>query len=1024
MKGLNYFIRAVLAGALCSLSLLSMVVTGATHTRPTAAPSADVSVCVSRFVSPHIFAIIDGSPVGYLNDSMRYVARNANWQLNFLQDTPANCKVRAISGEVDLVYPLVESDPLAAGALLSEQHLDITWARLYAPRGTLITSFEDLSGLRVGLVSTDTLLHDISEALTLLGAAASYRQYMSFADGLAALKAGDIDAITGEHVTLFAAVQDGGVYATPLRYAVRRLYVGAYHAAAAHIVQVLDAELVTMLQDPEARLYARYSHWIGKDADTGLNSAEQLVLSVLFMLVFAAAGAAWVFRSQLGLRHRQLQRTNDALSIEIGERKRIENVLQRVVDRFERLSGVTQDVIFDWDLDADSFWQNDAATELLGGEAEVHSRFSEDYDAFNRLIHPEDRARVRSATMASIARRENPQAIEFRISDRQGCYRHVLQRLYYEYSRRGAVKRAIVCLTDITALHDMRIELDNNKRRLSSLVSTVPGAVIRVNIVDSRTIEFVSPAIEEILGVKPSELVGAPMEKLLGFIHADDLDQRMGEEVYGDPSQTGPFLQELRMIDVYGVTHWVNIRCTFVRQNDGIPNYADITIFDMTDFVQLTKQVSYQSTHEELTGLLHRGEFERRIKQLLEDQQWQYSEHSLYHIDIDQYTMVRERWGLRAADTLVKQLAQTMQPLLHDQDLFARYTGGELGLLLAHRHSADAAQIIREISEQVEALRFCWNDEMIAVTLSVGQTFISANKEPSDIAALMRQADAALYLAKVRGGQRIELYSVESCEGIDGSDAHYYQLLRACCKNDDFALYYETIIALRDGAPRNSVALQVCAMQDGQAVCRDDYIFAAEFHRFASYIDLWSLHEIATWMDSNKERNDFDVFHIPLSAQTMASFETQKKVLDILTALGDDCCKICLEFTESAVLKNYVLATDFFASLAALGCSRSVSCDNDGFSSYGQLRLLPITYFKSDGQLSGAGDTGDKELKVVRALSEIAHVLERQSIIAGVTSESVLNELREIQVDYVQGPRFGALSRLPSSGTSPHATVA
>lgn len=421
---------------------------------------------------------------------------------------------------------------------------------------------------------------------------------------------------------------------------------------------------------------------------------------------------------------------------------------------------------------------------------------------------------------------------------------------------------------------------------------------------------------------------------------------------------------------------------------------------------EATSRLSYQASHDALTGLPNRREFELRMERALSSAREQGLVHTLCYLDLDQFKVVNDTCGHVAGDELLRQIAALLQARLRDRDTLARLGGDEFGVLLQSCSLEQAQPIAELLQTLVKEYRFAWQDKSFSIGVSIGLVPISGESE--GLSNLLRYADAACYAAKDRGRNRVHVYKAEDAELLkrQGEMQWVTRITRALEENR-MRLYVQPILSLAPHAEADRHYEMLLRMldDDGEIVLPMAFIPAAERYNLMTAIDRWVIGAA------------FSVFHqlfpqaadgqslctINLSGQSLCD----EKFLDLIERQfilnKVPYSAICFEITETAAITNLTEAIHFIHTLKEKGCKFSLDDFGSGLSSFTYLKNLPVDFLKIDGAFVKDMESDPMDRAMVESINHIGHVMGLKTIAEFVESEWIHERLKLIGVDYVQG---------------------
>lgn len=423
-----------------------------------------------------------------------------------------------------------------------------------------------------------------------------------------------------------------------------------------------------------------------------------------------------------------------------------------------------------------------------------------------------------------------------------------------------------------------------------------------------------------------------------------------------------------------------------------------------------TQRLSHQASHDALTGLINRREFEARLERALASARQHGQVHTLCYLDLDQFKVVNDACGHVAGDELLRQLSNLLQARLRESDTLARLGGDEFGVLLENCDLAAAEPVAEALRQTVKDYRFLWQDRAFGVGVSIGM--VEINRDSGHLASLLSAADAACYAAKDRGRNRVHVYQEQDGEvQRRRGEMQWATRIGQAMEENRFRLYRQPIIPAdpdRGLEPHHEILLRMLS-DDGELVLPMAFIPAAERYNLMPAIDRWVLSKV------------FSLFHqcfgseaggpvctVNLSGHSLCDESFLAFVHRQFELNQVPHRRICFEITETAAITNLREAVHFIEAMKARGCTFSLDDFGSGLSSFNYLKNLPVDYIKIDGAFVRDMDADPMDHAMVEAIHRIGRVMGLGTIAESVESEAILERLRGIGVDYVQGEWLAA----------------
>jgi len=465
----------------------------------------------------------------------------------------------------------------------------------------------------------------------------------------------------------------------------------------------------------------------------------------------------------------------------------------------------------------------------------------------------------------------------------------------------------------------------------------------------------------------------------------------------------------------YGIEHSV---APIKDRNDKI--HGLIIVFrDVTETRALTNQLSHQATHDNLTGLINRREFEIRIEHALLNVRNDNVEYALFFMDLDRFKLINDTCGHNAGDEVLRQISTILKQHIRKLDTLARLGGDEFGVLLEACSLTKAEQIAYILLRSINDFRFTWQGQTFDIGVSIGVSPITALT--SNTSELLSAADTACFLAKDKGRNRIHIYHPEDSElEQHRGEVQWVQRINEAIDEDNFILYYQPIVGLDPSKPKaNHYEILVRMVNDaGDLIPPMAFIPAAERYQLMPLVDQWvirhALFDISQILKQSNGTHNESVFTINISGQSLSTSNFSHYILEQLTNFGIDPTLICLEVTETAAIANMSSAIQFISNLKMVGCRFALDDFGSGLSSFSYLKTLPVDYIKIDGSFVRDICDDKTDRAFVESITQIAHVMNIETIAEFVEGEKIHKELQRIGVDYAQGFYIATPSPLSS----------
>ena len=429
----------------------------------------------------------------------------------------------------------------------------------------------------------------------------------------------------------------------------------------------------------------------------------------------------------------------------------------------------------------------------------------------------------------------------------------------------------------------------------------------------------------------------------------------------------------------------------------------------ITRVSEKNRQLAYQASHDALTGLINRREFEHRVERAIAHARVQTATHALLYLDLDQFKVVNDTCGHAAGDELLQQLAQILLSSVRYRDTLGRLGGDEFGMLLENCPLDKAVEIANKLLSAIDDFKFTWAGNTFTLGISIG--VVPIDRSTTDIASTMSAADSACYIAKESGRNQVQIAHLgdRRLQERHGEMQWVARLNRAKDK-DQFVLYFQPVIpcANKPGTGRHVEILVRLIDDDGTIIAPGAFMPAAEKYNLLTNIDRWVIAHSLAWLSENTN-NDTALITITinLSGHTLGNPDMLKFIIDKMEETGAAPEQIIFEVTETSAITNITSATSFMLTLRGYGFRFSLDDFGSGLSSFTYLKKLPVDLLKIDGIFVRDILSDPVDFAMVKAISELGQLLGKEIIAEFVETRELADELRKMGVNYMQGHAYG-----------------
>lgn len=459
------------------------------------------------------------------------------------------------------------------------------------------------------------------------------------------------------------------------------------------------------------------------------------------------------------------------------------------------------------------------------------------------------------------------------------------------------------------------------------------------------------------------------------------------------------------------VKNFVNMRDSILAYHTKLKGEIDNHKETAKALYEQKELASFQASHDALTGLINRREFERRVNAAIECSFQDGSHHILLYVDLDQFKIVNDTCGHIAGDMLLRQLSEILKEKTRQEDTLARLGGDEFGLLFEYCKLKDGLEIAQNLLEVIKEFRFSWNSKLFNIGASIGVVEFSA--QSGNYFDILSAADSACYSAKDDGRNRIKIYKNEDVElnRRKGEMLWTTRLLQAL-ENDHLMLYCQPITPLNSNITYGTKHCEILVRlkdEEGEIIYPDSFIMAAERYNLISAIDRWVIKHTFLFMQQYKalNNNNFDLkLSVNLSGVSLGDKETLEFIEEQFKKYAPVPGAIGIEITETAAIQNLSQAVMFMKCLKKYGCQFSLDDFGSGLSSFYYLKSLPVDFVKIDGGFVCDMENDPLDTALVKSINEIGHVMGKKTIAEFVSNRNIANMCKDIGIDFAQGYYF------------------
>jgi len=733
----------------------------------------------------------------------------------------------------------------------------------------------------------------------------------------------------------------------------------------------------------------------------GLNIGSLLIIG------FAVQGQVCGFLGLCNVQPREVWDANLHLLLKlIGtsfasglERLRIRRHLTSLEERNELAMHTGNDGLWDFDAQINRVYFSPRWKAMLGfGPEEMNN--SPDW---RQLVHPDDMPRVQAAIRDHVAGKTPLFESIHRMRHRSGEWRWVVSRAKARVDASGRLLRLVGSELDITERKLYEDALFREKESAQITLQSIGDGVITTD--QNSLVEYINPVAEELTGWRLEDSQGRPIDEIFRAFHeetCEPLENPMSVAIRRTRSIKS--VRPMLLIRRDGNELYVESTAAPIRDGQGGVAGGVLVFHDVSESRELNRRLSYHASHDVLTGLVNRREFENRLERALKSAKARETSYAVAYLDLDQFKIVNDTCGHSAGDALLGQVGALLKSKIRWRDTLARLGGDEFGLLFESCSLDEAMRSAETLREAVRNFRFVWEERTFRMGASIGVVPISPDNE--DVASILSAADSACAAAKEAGRNRVHSFEENDIDLMRRRrEMQWAARINNALEESRFELFRQTIQPLQRQDPGYHYEL-LLRMRDenGKIVAPDNFIAAAERYGITPNIDRWVIENAFRWLVSEAdEREKLAMCSINLSGQSLGDDKFLPFVIDQFHRSGIDATKICFEITETAAVASFSQANRFIQALKELGCKFALDDFGTGLSSFGYLKHFPVDFLKIDGSFVKEilHDPIDREM--VRSINEIGHLTGKQTIAEFAENQEIIQMLRGLGVDYAQG---------------------
>jgi diguanylate cyclase (GGDEF)-like protein/PAS domain S-box-containing protein len=566
----------------------------------------------------------------------------------------------------------------------------------------------------------------------------------------------------------------------------------------------------------------------------------------------------------------------------------------------------------------------------------------------------------------------------------------------------GEIVGASKIVRDITRTKHLQQKLALEHERLRVTMDSIGDAVITTD--NAGVVQYINPAAESLTGWSQHDAVGQPLVSVFNIIHETTRQRCLNPvELCLAENRIVGLAQNTVLISRDGKEYGIEDSAAPIRDHAGNTLGVVLVFHDVSQQRIMANEISYRATHDSLTGLYNRSEFENILSKSIQSPKAPDAMDALMFLDLDRFKIVNDTCGHAAGDRLLIEITGIIQNCIRNNDTFARIGGDEFSILLEKCNVEKAHEIATLICQSVDNYRFLNKNQKFRIGTSIGLVVIDQHTRSTS--EILQAADNACYGAKSAGRNRVHLHYNNNPSLTDyKKETQWINRIEQALEENRFTLFCQRILPLNHIGKEHAEILLRLIDENGKIIEPSVFIPAAERFHMMSRIDRWVVKNAFDWL----QRNDASLSHIDavsinLSGQSLGDKDFHGYVEQLINSMSLDCSKICFEITETVAITNIANASVFFKQMKQHGVRLSLDDFGSGVSSFSYLKNLPVDYLKIDGQFIKDLIENQIGQATVKCMTEVARITNKQTIAEWVDNVAVETMLKEMKVDFTQG---------------------
>ncbi len=655
--------------------------------------------------------------------------------------------------------------------------------------------------------------------------------------------------------------------------------------------------------------------------------------------------------------------------------------------------------IWDWTINNDEVIWDDFMYKLFGLAPQIQPIT---YDVWINFIHLDDVKGFKKLLKHFIGQ-DKELDTEYRVIWPDQSIHHIRITAQKKVNARGKLMNVVGACWDVTEMRELANALSEKNEYMNVTMQSIADGVITTDA--NGIVTWLNPVAERLTGWLKSEAVGKPIEQVFIIIDRSvEIQAKHPVFICLNNDGIANHSENMSLISKDSIEYGIEDSIAPIRNNENQILGTVVVFRDVTEKRKITEEIEYKATHDSLTNLVNRGEFESRLTRVLEKSRTNLSSNALMLIDLDQFKLVNDACGHSAGDQLLIEVSKIFSNIIRKRDTLARLGGDEFAIILEKCPVDQAQKVAQKICDSINEFRFIYDNQRYRVGASIG--LIPLDQRWTSISQAIQTADACCYAAKHEGRNRVHQW-LESDTIIKQrqGDMRWATRIQQAIEQDQFTLYAQRFEQTK-GKNQKLYAEILLRLKDddGSIITPNVFIPAAERYHLISRLDLWVVKNTIDWVTSIQSKTNIGMININISGDSVSDRAFHQSIHKLLSNTDISTRQLlCFEITETAAISQLSDASEFINHLHALGIKVALDDFGAGASSFGYLKSMKVDILKIDGQFIKTICTDKLNDSAVRCFIDIAQILNITTIAEFVETQESLDHITKLGVDYGQG---------------------